>query len=104
VQAALAPLVNSVEAPRGVWYPTLGISFVGGAVVDVEPILLALQHARDRLVAQGGSLVVECAPDAIASAFDAWGPVGGALEVMRQLKRRFDPGQRLNPGRFVGGI
>jgi glycolate oxidase FAD binding subunit len=32
-----------------------------------------------------------------------WGPVGG-LEVMRSIKRRFDPAGLLSPGRFVGGI
>jgi glycolate oxidase FAD binding subunit len=32
-----------------------------------------------------------------------WGPVPG-LDLMRRLKDEMDPGHRLSPGRFVGGI
>jgi glycolate oxidase FAD binding subunit len=32
-----------------------------------------------------------------------WGDVGG-LGLMRAVKHQFDPGDRLAPGRFVGGI
>ncbi|MEV0620883.1 FAD-binding oxidoreductase [Nonomuraea sp. NPDC050404] len=34
---------------------------------------------------------------------DRWGPVSG-LPLMRRVKERFDPGRRMSPGRFVGGI
>jgi glycolate oxidase FAD binding subunit len=50
-----------------------------------------------------GSLVVEQTPASLAGSLDVWGPVG-ALDLMRRVKDRFDPGGVLNPGRFVGGI
>jgi glycolate oxidase FAD binding subunit len=34
---------------------------------------------------------------------DRWGQVSG-LPLMRRVKERFDPGRRMSPGRFVGGI
>ena len=34
---------------------------------------------------------------------ERWGAVG-SLPLMRRVKERFDPGRRMSPGRFVGGI
>src|SRR5439155_10372090 len=50
-----------------------------------------------------GTVVVLDAPAAVRTGFDMWGPVPG-LELMRRVKDEFDPGHRLAPGRFVGGI
>lgn len=71
-----------------------------------NPISIAkgIKDLRDRVVRHGGSLVILSAPAAIKAAVDVWGPVGNALSLMRELKRRFDPNGLLNPGRFVGGI
>jgi glycolate oxidase FAD binding subunit len=43
------------------------------------------------------------APAQVRARADPWGPVP-ALTVMRAVKDRFDPGQVMSPGRFVGGI
>ncbi|MEN3536609.1 FAD-binding oxidoreductase [Microbispora sp. ZYX-F-249] len=51
----------------------------------------------------GGRVVVLAAPWEAARRLDPWGRVG-ALPLMRRVKERFDPGRRLSPGRFVGGI
>ncbi len=51
-----------------------------------------------------GSVVVLDAPEQLRAGLDHWGPVGDALPLMRRVKDRFDPGQRLSPGRYVGGI
>jgi glycolate oxidase FAD binding subunit len=51
-----------------------------------------------------GSAVVIAAPDGIRGELDHWGPGGDALDLMRRVKIQFDPGSRLSPGRFVGGI
>jgi glycolate oxidase FAD binding subunit len=52
----------------------------------------------------GGSLAVEYAPPIFKERFDVWGEVGAAFSIMERLKREFDPGSTLNPGRFVGGL
>jgi glycolate oxidase FAD binding subunit len=50
-----------------------------------------------------GSVVVLNAPPLVRTAVDMWGPVPGAA-LMRSVKDQFDPGQRMAPGRFAGGI
>src|SRR5262245_21352054 len=62
-------------------------------------------RVRDVVAPVDGSAVVERAPAAVRAAIDPWGPVApGAMELMRALKREFDPEGVLNPGRFVGGL
>ena len=43
------------------------------------------------------------APEGVRAAVDVWGPVPG-LGLMRAIKDQFDPGHRMAPGRFAGGI
>jgi glycolate oxidase FAD binding subunit len=64
----------------------------------------AINVARERLAARGGSLVLVKAPPGLKRAVDVWGPPGDAVGLMRRVKERFDPDRRLSPGRFVGGI
>jgi len=49
------------------------------------------------------SAVVLHAPAQVRAAVDLWGPVP-ALGLMRAVKDQFDPGHRMAPGRFAGGI
>jgi glycolate oxidase FAD binding subunit len=49
------------------------------------------------------SAVVVHAPPPVAGLVDLWGPVPG-LSLMRAVKDQFDPGHRMAPGRFAGGI
>jgi glycolate oxidase FAD binding subunit len=98
----LAPLGGSLEASACVWYPTLGLGFVGG---EPTPALgEAVVAARARLSEGGGSLVLLAAPDGLRTASDVWGAPPRALDLMRSVKLRLDPDRRLAPGRFVGGI
>jgi glycolate oxidase FAD binding subunit len=60
--------------------------------------------ARAALTARRGTLVVAEAPPALKRAVDVWGPPGDAVELMRRVKRQFDPDRQMSPGRFVGGI
>ncbi|MGA4989982.1 FAD-binding oxidoreductase [Nonomuraea bangladeshensis] len=59
-----------------------------------------LAGLRRRVEAAGGRVNVLAAPHA---GLDRWGQVS-ALPLMRRVKERFDPGRRMSPGRFVGGI
>jgi glycolate oxidase FAD binding subunit len=49
------------------------------------------------------SAVVVHAPPAVRDLVDPWGPVP-SLPLMRAVKDQFDPGRRMAPGRFAGGI
>jgi glycolate oxidase FAD binding subunit len=63
----------------------------------------ALQVLRGELQGQDGSLVALHRPDKMPT-FDAWGPAGDALPLMKAVKQQLDPKNTLNPARFVGGI
>jgi len=63
----------------------------------------ALREFRAELERGGGSLVIAHRATGMR-ALDAWGNAGDALPLMSAVKRQFDPGRTLNPGRFVGGI
>jgi glycolate oxidase FAD binding subunit len=43
------------------------------------------------------------APPAVRGAVDVWGPVPDAA-LIRAVKDQFDPGHRMAPGRFAGGV
>jgi FAD/FMN-containing dehydrogenase len=47
---------------------------------------------------------VEYAPTEIKRRVNPWGPEREDLELMRRVKRVFDPENVLSPGRFAGGI
>jgi len=49
------------------------------------------------------SAVVVHAPPGTPDLVDLWGPVP-SLPLMRAVKDQFDPGHRMAPGRFAGGI
>jgi len=49
------------------------------------------------------SAVVVHAPPRARDLIDLWGPVP-SLSLMRAVKDQFDPGHRMAPGRFAGGI
>jgi glycolate oxidase FAD binding subunit len=69
-----------------------------------EATAYAVGHLRGAAASpRDGTVTVLRAPREVRAALDAWGPVGG-LDLMRAIKRQLDPGRRLAPGRFVGGI
>ncbi len=71
-----------------------------------EPRAVTSAIARIRTAAEsgGGSLVILNCPREFKNVLDVWGGTGDALPLMRRVKKQFDPGGTLNPGRFVGGI
>jgi glycolate oxidase FAD binding subunit len=69
----------------------------------VPVVVGAVERLRSTCSSHGGSLVVLDASSAVKQAVDVWGPVP-AVDLMRRVKDQFDPGHRLSPGRFVGGI
>jgi glycolate oxidase FAD binding subunit len=70
-----------------------------GAIAEPE-LAAAVSGFRKRVEAAGGRVSVLAAP---YPSIDRWGQVSG-LPLMRRVKEQFDPGRRMSPGRFVGGI
>lgn len=69
---------------------------------DAMPALAGCIGAlRDELTPQRGYLTVEAAPPALKQEVDTLGAGAGELELMRTLKRRFDPHGVLAPGRYL---
>jgi glycolate oxidase FAD binding subunit len=71
---------------------------------DVESQSRAVDALRRRSAPGRGSVVLLRASDELESAVGRWGPLGDAFDVMRSLKRTFDPNGTLNPGRGPGGL
>jgi glycolate dehydrogenase FAD-binding subunit len=97
-------LTGALSGGRAVGYPTLGLGFVTGDVEDGAAFAEAVVRARASLAPGHGSLVVQELPISARGAVDLWGPAPAALGLMKRVKERFDPDNRLNPGRFVGGL
>jgi len=70
---------------------------------DPANLRFSLLDLREQFESNAGSLVVLHRPAGMAP-FDAWGSAGDALPLMKAIKKQLDPGNTLNPGRFVGGI
>jgi glycolate dehydrogenase FAD-binding subunit len=51
-----------------------------------------------------GHAIVAAAPPELKAGIDVWGEAPAGLALMREIKRRFDPGAMLNPGRFLTGL
>lgn len=100
LEAVREHLVDSIL----VWYASLGLGFICGASSDLAAASRALADARSALEKANGSLTLQAAPQAIREWIGEWGTPPPAFSVMHRLKERFDPQQRLNPGRFVGGL
>ena len=102
--AALEPSVGGSPG-AGVLYAAVDSLAEPAAVAA---FVAALRAEIGRVRAAGfpparGSVVVLNAPPLVRGAVDMWGPVPGAA-LMRAVKDQFDPGHRMAPGRFAGGI
>ncbi|HEY6490101.1 MAG: FAD-binding oxidoreductase [Terracidiphilus sp.] len=71
---------------------------------DSDAAVALIERLRKRLEPNSGYVVALRLPDSLRGKIDGWGPAPGALPLMREIKRRFDPGRTLSPGRFLGGI
>jgi glycolate oxidase FAD binding subunit len=88
--------VSSVAQANGL----LTVELNGNMSLAAEMI----QLLRQRVLPCGGSVVVQQLPDGLRDRIEIWGPTSNPLPLMKEIKRLFDPGRTLNPGRFVGNI
>ncbi|PZG03922.1 FAD-linked oxidase, partial [Nonomuraea aridisoli] len=79
-------------------------SAVAGRLLLATDGQLPVSALRKTVEDAGGRVVVLATPDdGPDGGVDRWGQISG-LALMRRVKERFDPGRRMSPGRFVGGI
>lgn len=97
VLTTLGPDVATTWSGSGHGHVGLPSSLEPDEVADV------LGRLRDVLTRHRGYAVVRYAPQEVRGEIDLWGPIP-ALTLMRRVKDQFDPGHRLSPGRFAGGI
>jgi glycolate oxidase FAD binding subunit len=99
------PLLHeALEAPRAVFYPTLGLAFVAGNMKDEAVTAAAVARARELLAPKRGHLVLHVAPASLRALTDVWGPTSSAEVLFRRVKDALDPAHRLAAGRTVGGL
>jgi glycolate oxidase FAD binding subunit len=110
--AAWLGRAEELAARAGLEVAGLGLAGHGVLLLAVRGVASAPALGRDllaplrlELAGEGGSVVVERAPAHVKADLDVWGPISSeSLAIMERLKREFDPGGILNPGRFVGGL
>lgn len=85
--------------PRGAgWWASPGVGTLHWAIAsDAQSV----RDMRGTVEAAGGTLVMMGGPDDFVGDVGAWGTPPPTIELMRRLKRAFDPDGVLNPGRFV---
>ena len=71
---------------------------------DFQYLTDVLMQLRQSAVEKRGNLIIETAPPELKQHIDVWGPVGDTLNLMKQVKAKFDANGLLNPGRFVASI
>ena len=102
LRAALgAPAAPTSLAPAAA--PATPTSLAPAAALATAPTVAAELAGAGGPAPSWASAVVLHAPAGVRAAVDLWGPVP-ALGLMRAVKDQFDPGHRMAPGRFAGGI
>ncbi|VXD25498.1 FAD linked oxidase-like protein [Planktothrix serta PCC 8927] len=84
----------------GVIHAGVGLGVLRFESVSPETLL----NLRNWCQSQGGFLSILKAPVELKQQLEVWGYSGNALNLMRQIKKQFDPQNQLSPNRFVGGI
>lgn len=103
LQNALRILLETPNAPRIFSHGAVASIYASFQDASASPETF-IATLRARVHDLHGHLVVEGAPPTVRKQINAWDDVGASFKLMQSLKRKFDPNNILNPGRFVGGI
>ena len=89
------------------WAAHAGVGVVTGALLagrEAAAVAAVLTEWRALATAGGGHATLTSAPLALKSQVPVWGDAGPAGRIMQRIKAQLDPGNVLNPGRFVTGL
>jgi glycolate oxidase FAD binding subunit len=93
------------EAAIDVAIVAQGTGLVTVALSSLPEVLVSfVDRLRDHVMGSGGTVVALQVPENLRGKLDPWGSPPESIELMREIKRRFDPKRILNPGRFMGEI
>jgi glycolate oxidase FAD binding subunit len=101
--AGALTLMETLLSPAGAGLIHLG-SGLGVLRFAGENLTERVLKMRSICQEKGGFLTVLEAPVSVKQQLDVWGYTSNALDLMRLIKRQFDPENILSAGRFVGGI
>jgi glycolate oxidase FAD binding subunit len=101
--AGALTLMETLLSPSGAGLIHLG-SGLGVLRFAGENLKERVLKMRSICQEKGGFLTVLEAPVSVKQQLDVWGYTSNALDLMRLIKRQFDPENILSAGRFVGGI
>jgi len=108
--ARTVEVVDLLERELQAWQPLVwahagnGVAYATCETAPTDATVLAQLRERVRGLGDNASLVIQRCPTALKASIDVWGNPGSALVLMQALKRKLDPRDTLNPGRYVGGI
>jgi glycolate oxidase FAD binding subunit len=80
------------------------LKFPIGSDTGYQQLANTLTQLRQYAIDIQGNLIIEAAPPELKKQMDVWGPIGSTLNLMKQVKMKFDGGGVFNPGRFVAKI
>jgi FAD/FMN-containing dehydrogenase len=102
VAARPTALADVLGAARDLGAMLVGRVALGQSYLELDPYAVA--SLRERLPSARAAVVLD-GPLALRRSRDPWGAGElPALDLMRRVKRSFDPAGTCNPGSFVGGI
>jgi glycolate oxidase FAD binding subunit len=100
IAAPASELRRILEAlPKGErWWASPGVGVAHWAIgTDAEFV----REVRKQVETAGGTLVMLVATEDFMREVGAWGTHPSTVDIMRRLKKAFDPDAVLNPGRYV---
>ncbi|MXY21840.1 MAG: FAD-binding oxidoreductase [Dehalococcoidia bacterium] len=85
-------------------FGTVEASWFGPSDTPADPLITMVAKLRKQVSQLGGTAVIQRCPPDVKARVDVWGEDHLGIDVMRRMKRLYDPNGIMNPGRFVGRI